>query len=157
MDHVVLHSVEPFGDVSFHIDAGRVVHVHLGADGAMTQAPTFWGEALRRAVLGLADFVLPLDFAGIGPVHRAAMEAAMRIPPGRTATYGDLAAQIGRPRAARAVGGAMANNPFTLLVPCHRVVPKSGGLGSYGAGEGTRTKALLLEWEREEMKRLGQL
>lgn len=157
MDHLVLRSVEPFGDVSFDIDGGRVVHIRLGAEGFEAPAPAFWGEALRRAVLGLEEFPLQLDFSGIPPVHRAAMQAAMRIPAGRTATYGDLAAAIGRPRAARAVGSAMAGNPFTLLVPCHRVVPRSGGLGRYGAGDGTRTKARLLQWEREEMKRLGEL
>lgn len=156
MEHVVLRAGAPFGDVSFHIEEGEVVLIHLGAEGGWRTAPQAWNEALRRAILGLGEFPLPLRFGTLPPVRRDAMRAAMRIPPGQTATYGDLAREIGRPGAARAVGSAMSNNPFTLIVPCHRVVPKSGGLGRYGAGDGPRTKARLLAWERKEMERLGQ-
>ena len=57
--------------------------------------------------------------------------AAMRIPPGKTVTYGELAAKLGQPAASRAVGRALALNPYALLIPCHRVVPASGGTGEY--------------------------
>lgn len=155
MEHLVLHAGDPFGDVSFYIEDGRVALIHMGAHGGTKSAPEQWNAALRGAMLGGAEFPLPLDFSALPPVRLAAMEAARRIPPGSTATYGDLAAAIGRPRAARAVGSAMSNNPFTLIVPCHRVVPKSGGIGSYGAG-GPLMKARLLRWEQEEMARLGE-
>jgi O-6-methylguanine DNA methyltransferase len=67
------------------------------------------------------------------------------IPRGKTATYGQVAERAGRPGAARAVGRAMAANPFTILVPCHRVVAK-GGLGGYAWGKEMKEK--LLEMER---------
>jgi methylated-DNA-[protein]-cysteine S-methyltransferase len=53
---------------------------------------------------------------------------------GQTITYGDLAARTGRPKAARAVGSAMATNPIAIIVPCHRVLPSSGGVGQFGGG-----------------------
>lgn len=155
MEHLVLHAGHPFGEVSFYVEDGKVALIHVGAHGGTKPAPDDWTAALRDAMLGRAEFPLTLDFSGLSPVRRAAMDAARRIPPGSTATYGDLAAAIGRPRAARAVGSAMSQNPFTLIVPCHRVVPKSGGLGNYGAG-GPLMKARLLRWEQEEMERFGQ-
>ena len=68
--------------------------------------------------------------------------ATARIPRGEVRTYGELAAIVGRPRAARAVGTAMARNPVPLLVPCHRVVPSSGGVGNYGFGSDLKAKLL---------------
>jgi AraC family transcriptional regulator of adaptative response/methylated-DNA-[protein]-cysteine methyltransferase len=61
-------------------------------------------------------------------------------------TYGDLARQLGIPRAARAVGRAVASNSLAYLVPCHRVVPKSGGSGNYRWGSDLKTRILL--WEQ---------
>ena len=66
---------------------------------------------------------------------------------GQTATYGEVAKRIGRARAARAVGTAMANNPVPILVPCHRVVAASGRLGGFSAPQGTRLKKRLLNLE----------
>ena len=57
-----------------------------------------------------------------------------KIPFGETVSYGELAARAGSPRAARAVGSAMANNPLPILVPCHRIICSNGGLGGYGGG-----------------------
>lgn len=74
-------------------------------------------------------------------------EACRRIPYGQTLTYGQLASQAGKPRAARAVGNTMAKNQIPLVIPCHRVVPASQGIGGYSAGEGRRTKLRLLENE----------
>jgi len=64
------------------------------------------------------------------------------IPFGRVISYGDLAALVNAPRAARAVGSVMANNPIPLFIPCHRVLPASGGIGEFGGG--VRLKRLLL-------------
>jgi len=69
------------------------------------------------------------------------------IPRGKTMTYGQVAEHAGRPRAARAVGRAMATNPFAILVPCHRVVAK-GGLGGYLWGKEMKEKMLSLEREK---------
>ncbi|MFA6213930.1 MAG: MGMT family protein [Candidatus Micrarchaeia archaeon] len=73
--------------------------------------------------------------------------ACAKIPKGKTMTYGELARAIGRPCAARAVGGALAINPLAPLIPCHRVVRADGGLGGYSAKGGRARKLLLLKKE----------
>lgn len=84
---------------------------------------------------------LPLDLRGT-PFQRAVWAALQQIPPGRTETYAQVAARIGKPGAARAVARACAANPVALLVPCHRVVPASGGTGGWRWGA-VRKRALL--------------
>lgn len=84
---------------------------------------------------------IPLDLRGT-PFQRAVWTALREIPPGRTQTYGQVAARIGRPGAARAVARACAANPVALLVPCHRVVPAAGGSGGWRWGA-ARKRVLL--------------
>lgn len=90
-------------------------------------------------------FALPLDLAAVPPFHRKAMQAACRIPYGRTVTYAALARRAGSAGAARAAGQAMARNPLALVVPCHRVVATGGGLGGYGGGLALKRRLLALE------------
>ncbi len=78
---------------------------------------------------------------------RKTYDALRNIPAGNTITYGELAKRSGHPNAARAVGRRMAQNPVPLIVPCHRVLPKSGGLGGFSAGEGVSLKARMLHLE----------
>ena len=85
---------------------------------------------------------VPVDLSSRSPFHQEVLRATARIPRGEVLTYGELAEVVGRPRAARAVGTAMARNPVPLLVPCHRVVPSSGGVGNYGSGSGLKAKLL---------------
>ena len=85
----------------------------------------------------------------LSPFQQAALRATCAIPRGQTCTYAQIAAQIGRPRAARAVGRAEATNPVPLVIPCHRVVGTDGGLHGYGMAEGLKTKEWLLRMERE--------
>jgi methylated-DNA-[protein]-cysteine S-methyltransferase len=94
----------------------------------------------------LAD--LPLDMAGVPDFHRRVYEAARRIGPGRTCTYGQLADALGEPGAARAVGQALGANPFAVIVPCHRVLAAGGRGGGFSAPGGVDTKLRLLEIER---------
>jgi methylated-DNA-[protein]-cysteine S-methyltransferase len=106
---------------------------------------------LAAAIAGYFDGDLealtdvPVDLRGT-PFQRAVWERLRRIPAGATATYADVAAAIGRPAAARAVGAANGANPVSLIVPCHRVVPASGGVGGYAGG--SDRKAALLAHER---------
>lgn len=146
---------EPFGDLFFCVEDGRLVEVTMAEVAGAEEAPAAWRDALRDHLRGVRSFPLALDLSGVPPFHRAVMRAAMEIPCGATATYGELAARAGRPGAARAAGSAMARNPFVLLVPCHRVVPAAGGIGNYGAGEGSRLKARLLAWEQEVTRGVG--
>jgi methylated-DNA-[protein]-cysteine S-methyltransferase len=68
----------------------------------------------------------------VAPFHVAVYRAAMAIPYGATAAYGDVAAEVGSPRAARAVGRAMAVCPLFPVVPCHRVIHADGSIGGWG-------------------------
>lgn len=88
------------------------------------------------------DFAMRLDGT---PFQRAVWSFLLTIPYGRTYTYGEVAAALGRPGAARAVGAAAGRNPIIIAVPCHRVVAAGGGLGGYGGG--LHTKRLLLQLE----------
>lgn len=90
---------------------------------------------------------IELDMAGVPPFHRRVYEAARRIEPGRTLSYGELARLIGAPGAARAVGQALGRNPFAIIVPCHRVLAAGGRLGGFSAQGGLVTKRRLLALE----------
>lgn len=85
--------------------------------------------------------VVTLDLVGTA-FQRAVWDALLTIPVGEVRTYGQVAAAVGAPRAVRAVGSACGANPVALIVPCHRVVPASGGVGNYGLGV-ARKRALL--------------
>jgi len=96
---------------------------------------------LQRIAGDPAPADIPLDITGTA-FQRRVWEALRHIPYGEVRTYGDIAAAIGSPRAVRAVGTACGSNPVALVVPCHRVVPKGGGVGNYGFGP-DRKRALL--------------
>jgi methylated-DNA-[protein]-cysteine S-methyltransferase len=73
------------------------------------------------------------------------LKTTCKIPRGKVATYSGLAAKIGSPRAARAVGTALANNPFPIVIPCHRVVRADGTLGEFGGGSNMKRELLVKE------------
>ncbi|MCC5875011.1 MAG: MGMT family protein [Candidatus Sumerlaeia bacterium] len=98
-------------------------------------------KAQTGETAGCHPFVAPAT----GQFLDKVLKECSRIPRGEVFTYADLAKIAGNPRAARAVGQAMARNPLPLLIPCHRVVPSVGGVGSFGGG--ARLKAWLLERE----------
>jgi methylated-DNA-[protein]-cysteine S-methyltransferase len=89
-------------------------------------------------------FDLPLDLRAPAFQHDVLRELA-RVPYGGLATYGELARRVGRPRAARAVGGALNRNPLPIVLPCHRVVGASGALVGYAGGLERKRALLALE------------
>ena len=91
------------------------------------------------------SFAVPLDLTLAGAFQQAVLHELARVPYGETTTYGSLAARVGKPRAARAVGGAMNRNPIPIVLPCHRVVGSTGSLVGYGGG--LERKRALLELE----------
>jgi methylated-DNA-[protein]-cysteine S-methyltransferase len=88
-----------------------------------------------------------LDMEDLTPFHRRVYEVARAIPPGKTLAYGEIAARIGVPGAARAVGQALGRNPFPIVVPCHRVLAAGGKVGGFSAHGGTATKRRMLAIE----------
>lgn len=91
---------------------------------------------------------IELDMRTLPPAHRRVYEAARNIAPGTTLSYGQLAAQLGAPGSARAVGQALGRNPFAIIVPCHRVLAANGKVGGFSANGGITTKLRLLAIER---------
>jgi methylated-DNA-[protein]-cysteine S-methyltransferase len=85
-----------------------------------------------------------LDMEGVPPFQRRVYDAAREIPAGATLTYGEVAAKIGLPGAARAVGQALGRNPFVIVVPCHRVLAAGGKVGGFSGGAGIATKLRML-------------
>ncbi len=112
---------------------------------------------IERFLAGEAvDFSLEcLDLGLCGDFQRKVLRQEFRIPRGRVMSYGGLAASIGHPRAARAVGTALARNPFPLIIPCHRTVQADGSLGGFGGG--LKMKRALLEMEGVVFDRNGRV
>jgi methylated-DNA-[protein]-cysteine S-methyltransferase len=93
-------------------------------------------EAVRAYLDGARDALdrLPLDLAGCSAFDREVFAAVRAIPYGSATSYGGVARRVGRPGAARAVGGAVGRCPVGIVIPCHRVVAGDGSLGGYGVG-----------------------
>ena len=90
------------------------------------------------------SFDLPLDLR-VAPFYEDVLRELARVPYGRTDTYGSLAAKVGRPRAARAVGTVMNRNPIPIVLPCHRIVGANGSLTGYAGGLEVKRRLLQLE------------
>ena len=114
------------------------------------------GRDVRRAVAAIEALLagkesgldaVELDMAAVPEFHRRVYQAARAIPPGETATYGEIAERAGSPGSARAVGQALGRNPFALIVPCHRVLAANGRVGGFSANGGIATKLRILAIE----------
>ena len=90
-------------------------------------------------------FELDLDWALIGPFARRVLARTAAIPYGSHSSYGEVAAEAGSPRGARAAGNALGSNPIPIVIPCHRVLHAGGGLGGYGGGLDRKRWMLELE------------
>ena len=91
------------------------------------------------------DFDVPLDWRLTRGFRRQVLEATAAIPYGETASYAQVAANAGSPRAVRAAGTALATNPLPILVPCHRVLRSGGALGKYRGGAAAKAQLIALE------------
>lgn len=112
--------------------------------------------AIRRVVARIRKLLaggrgdlstVALDMNGVSPFQRRVYEAVRAIAPGATRTYGEIAARIGRPGSARAVGQALGRNPFPIVVPCHRVLAAGSAAGGFTAAGGIATKLRMLALE----------
>jgi len=95
------------------------------------------------------SFELPLKLSGTN-FQQSVLRALQEIPYGETVSYGEIARRIGRPRAVRAVGAANGRNPLPIVIPCHRVIGKSGDLTGFGGGLDTKEALLRLEAEQTQ-------
>ncbi len=103
-------------------------------------------QALEKYFQGQREnFDFPLSLELQTPFQREVLETLREIPYGQTVSYQDIAGRIGRPKAVRAVGSAVGRNPFLIILPCHRVLPKSGGYGKYRGGEALKEALIKLE------------
>lgn len=117
----------------------RVLESPAMTDGVRRQLDAYFGGRVRA-------FRTKIDWSLCSPgFFRRVLEATARIPFGAVSTYGTVAKVAGSPRAARAAGNALHDNPVPIVVPCHRVVPSGGGIGKYGGQEWR--KRFLLELE----------
>ena len=116
----------------------RIMETPGRVDEARRQLDSYFDRGLRQ-------FNLPLDWRLVGSFGRRVLGRVARVPYGGVESYGDVAVEIGHPRAARAVGNAVGANPMPIVVPCHRVVRTGGALGGYGGG--LPRKRFLLELE----------
>lgn len=118
--------------------AVRIVEQPRRLDPLRSELEAFFAGRLRR-------FSTRPDLSLVGPFARRVLRATCAIPYGGFLTYGELAAEAGSPRGARAAGNALGSNPIALIVPCHRVLAGGGAIGGYGGR--IERKRLLLELE----------
>jgi methylated-DNA-[protein]-cysteine S-methyltransferase len=130
----------PYGELTVVLSADGLYEISLPGD----DQPEIESTRPEKTVAKQLDdwfagkrhaFDVDLDLAEINGFRREVLETLAReVPWGEVVSYGELAAMAGRPRAARAVGSAMRNNPIPFVIPCHRVVAAGNKIGGYGGG-----------------------
>jgi methylated-DNA-[protein]-cysteine S-methyltransferase len=119
----------------------RVLRASRAVDGVRRELDEYFEGKRER-------FDLALDLSGAAGFTRDVLAELAQVPYGEVTTYGGLAARVGRPRAARAVGTVMNRNPIPIVLPCHRVVGSTGSLVGYGGGLERKEALLRLEGAR---------
>ena len=125
-------------EVDLAPDGAEALARHAARSGRRTMLadalPAHLADAVARRLAGERRVRIPLDLRGRTEFEVAVWTKALEIPPGEVRPYGWIAAEIGRPKAVRAVGTALGHNPVPLIVPCHRVVRTDGSIGQYSLG-----------------------
>ena len=128
---------EVLGAVAMHLSP-RILDAPRRLDPVRRELDRYFAGRLR-------DFEAPIDWSLAGDFARKVLRRTARIPYGSVASYGEVAAGVGTPRGARAVGNALGSNPIPVVVPCHRVVRTGGAIGGYGGGLPRKHWLLALE------------
>ena len=123
----------------------------FGVEPQPGKLPERYRQALLKAAAGRAFEPVPVDLSGLSKFQLRVLKELQKVPRGEVCTYSWLARKAGRPKAARAVGNTMARNPLPFLIPCHRVVPSTGGVGNYGLGRVRKRELLKREGAPVEM------
>ena len=145
----------PVGPLALTAGRAGLIRIEFGPipsvpdPGSTAAADAHLAQAAQELVEYFAGtrtaFTIPLDRSTRRGFRGEVLDALEEVPYGEVVSYGELAAEAGRPGAARAVGTAMATNPLPVVVPCHRVVRAGGVLGHYGGGVEGKTTLLRLE------------
>lgn len=143
------------GRIGITENEGKITKVHIADDELPKDMQLCETPLLKEAVKQLEsyfagelkEFTLPLEPCGTAFMKKV-WAALCEIPYGKTATYGDIAGKVGKPKAARAVGHANNRNPIPIFIPCHRVVGADGSLTGYRGGLEMKKKLLDLEKEK---------
>jgi len=145
----------PIGDILLARNENGISHIHFQAGDSQLSPASDWQRAdtdfedlvtqLNAYFAGeLQAFNLPLAPDGT-PFQQTVWQQLQTIPYGKTATYGELAAEIGKPKASRAVGAANGRNPLPIIIPCHRVIGANGKLTGFSGGLHIKEALLALE------------
>lgn len=142
----------------------RVFERRLGRHPHPGKVPAPYARAVQAATQGEKIPLPPVSLHGLPAFEQEVLRILARIPHGEVRPYGWLAREAGNPKAARAVGAVMARNPVPLLLPCHRVVPSTGGVGNYGFGSPMKRELLRREgvspddleaWAKQRVRYVG--
>ena len=127
--------------------AARIIKDFPGINKSQRKIPSGIDDQIAKLYFGKKENVdlSLLNLKRLSEFSAKVLKATYKIPRGKVATYSGLAAKICSPRAARAVGTALANNPFPLVIPCHRVVRADGTLGGFGGGSNMKRQLLAKE------------
>jgi methylated-DNA-[protein]-cysteine S-methyltransferase len=140
----------PIGPITLIAQGEKLVRVELGTKAkAQGQAKIFAlaEKQFEQYFSGkLSRFSLPLDVSGT-EFQKAVWKEIAKLHSGKTISYGEIAAKLGKPLASRAVGAAVGSNPTPLVVGCHRVLGSTGKITGFTGGQGVKTKAWLLNHE----------
>jgi methylated-DNA-[protein]-cysteine S-methyltransferase len=147
----------PIGELLVAATDRGLARIHFDVDGQEEVLARLFGNRVLRSPIDEVrreldeyfegrrrDFDLPLDLRVV-PFNAEVLGELARVPYGTTTTYGALAAKVGRPRAARAIGTVMNRNPIPIVLPCHRVIGANGSLTGYGGGLDRKLQLLQLE------------
>ena len=147
----------PVGELAIAATDAGLCRISYGVDGFDDELARVFGVRVLRSPIvevereldeyfegARREFDLPLDLR-VAPFHEQVLDALGRVPFGVTTTYGTLAREVGRPKAARAVGTIMNRNPIPIVLPCHRVIGANGSLTGYAGGLDRKRLLLRLE------------
>lgn len=145
----------PIGLITVTISDFGISQVRIGGKNTPIETGLKENEILKQSRQQFSEyfngqrrtFDLPLDWSMFSPFQADVLAIVHKIPFGEVRTYGDIARELGKPAASRAVGMALARNPLPILIPCHRVVAASGHLTGFSAADGIPSKTWLLQLE----------
>ena len=145
MDKIIFKT--PIGNMSIEADTGFITNVDLTNEETKTSDDIVLLEAKKQMLqyfLKPTIFSLPLKPKGTA-FQQKVFDTLLKIPYGKTASYGDIAAMIGNPKSSRAVGQAVNKNPLMIIIPCHRIIGKNGSLVGYNGGLHIKEALLKIE------------